>query len=657
MLSELSRVKYNLKPAEKYYLGEPRRLSRYILTFLTFLTCLTCLTFNNVSAQENITDELEFSIDAAATTIPLPKIFKPGLDLSGRGSHSDVLWPQVLAAQETLDIWRKDIGFTGIYRMQYNLWEINEKSKDKNTGMALLDNYERVIKSINNDAGVVILNIFGTPAGLGKVLDKKSLPWDLKAFKELVKAHIRDLSCNKKYNIWYEIWTAPDLDVFFLGGTADYLNLYKVIAESVKELEAETGINIPLGGPSVSWWFQNSDGNTIFAPEKSLIYELIKFCSQNKLPLDFITWHAYSTDPKAEKENTPYNNIATVLIRNWLTYFNLDNNTPLIVDEWNFDNGSNLSAERKDKSSVAGSYLLSRLKNMYEAGLDYQLFFSLEDFQNESEGVVRNVGVFLFEKDTDGYKSAPKSIYNVFKILNKLGSGMFSVSAKTKDEFVGLLAGKDKDDIAILAYNYIDQDIAKNYLSRNIVSLNDAERDFIVNTIKSDNLGKILRKELDVSGLGSSAKVKTFFSAAQELNEKAAKFSGLTRSVKLEIKNLKGDYSYQRYVTDSSCGVNCDFVPVEARDITGVDLYQENLTLSPYSATAIILKKKLPAADVKTEVILQANQTVNNTETPVPANLTVAPANKIITPESLKVKDASENTINATVNNTAIPTK
>lgn len=301
--------------------------SRIIIFMFVLLFMISNLNSHGF-AQENNTDELEFSIDAAAAPIPLPKIFKPSVDLSGRGAHSDALWPQGLAAPETLDMWRKDIGFTGIYRMQYNLWEINEKSKDKDTGGVLLDNYERVIKAINNDAGVVILDIFGTPAGLGKVLDKKSLPWDLNAFKELVKARIRDLSCNKKYNIWYEVWTAPDLDVFFLGGTADYLNLYKVVAESVKELEAETGIHIPLGGPSVSWWFQNSDGNTIFAPEKSLIYELIKFCSQNKLPLDFITWHAYSTDPKAEKENTPYNNIVPVLIRDWLTYFNLDKNTP-----------------------------------------------------------------------------------------------------------------------------------------------------------------------------------------------------------------------------------------------------------------------------------------------------------------------------------------
>jgi hypothetical protein len=61
----------------------------------------------------------------------------------------------------------------------------------------------------------------------------------LKFFKELIKNYIRELSCNKRYNIWYEVWSAPDLDDFFLGRQQEYLNLYKAVAESVKELEEE----------------------------------------------------------------------------------------------------------------------------------------------------------------------------------------------------------------------------------------------------------------------------------------------------------------------------------------------------------------------------------------------------------------------------------
>ena len=167
---------------------------------LSFSFALLALSFAlDCFAQQS--DELEFTLDVSSNTIPLPKIFKPAIDLSGRGFHRDNSWPQTMAAKEALDTWQRDIGFNGFYRLQYNLWEINQLSKDKEAQNKLISNYESIIKNINDAGGIVILDIFGTPAGLGKVLDKKSPPWDLKAYKALVKGVVRDLSCNKRYNI------------------------------------------------------------------------------------------------------------------------------------------------------------------------------------------------------------------------------------------------------------------------------------------------------------------------------------------------------------------------------------------------------------------------------------------------------------------------
>ncbi len=158
-------------------------LSTIIFTFGFLFTCL---------AQNN--NELELTIDTNANTISLPGIFKPNIDLSGRGAYEQTSWPQELAAQEVLDIWQKDIGFNGVYRIQYNLWEIYELAKYKETQDKLLANYEEIIKKISDAGGIVILDVFGTPAGLGKVLDKKSPFYDYRSFKELIKSHMRNLS-------------------------------------------------------------------------------------------------------------------------------------------------------------------------------------------------------------------------------------------------------------------------------------------------------------------------------------------------------------------------------------------------------------------------------------------------------------------------------
>jgi len=557
---------------------------------------LFCFSALFISAQVYAGEgDLEYAVDLNANAVPLPKIFSPNIDLSGRGSYSDPAWPQSLAAPEALDAWEKNIGWKGIYRLQYNLWEISQQAKDKQLQDKLLANYESVIKRVSDAGGTVILDIFSTPPGQGKVLDKKSSPVDLKAFKEVVKGYIRELSCNKKYNVWYEVWSAPDLDNFFLGRQQEYLNLYRAVAEAVKELEDETKIHILVGGPSTSWWFRNLEGNNILSPEKSLIYELIKFCYSYKLPLNFITWHAYSTDPYAEKRLTAYNKEFIVLIREWLSYFNFPQDIPLLVDEWNYDSGANVLPERKEKANICASFIPSRIKNMYHAGINHQVFFSLEDFQDNKEGVVRNVGAFWFKNGSSGYSGGPKPIFSVFKMMASLYNNLLQPQVRVNDEFVGAIATRSQEEAAILIYNYIDTDIFRNCLSREIALLNEAERKSLLGIVKSERAGKIMRRELNPADLRLSAKVQAILRKAQELNDNAEKFKVSPRNFNVTLKNLKGKYLYSRFTLDGQNLSGTEFKPVEEKSVEAADnAYQETLILNPYSVNLVILKPKPP---------------------------------------------------------------
>ncbi|MDD4941671.1 MAG: hypothetical protein PHS64_00115 [Candidatus Omnitrophica bacterium] len=535
--------------------------------------------------------DIEYVLDASSTAVPLPDIFKPAMDLSGRGYNSDPAWPQSLAHQRVLDIWQKDVGFRGIYRLQYNLWEISEVSGNRALQEKLHANYEATIKRVNEAGGVVILNIFSTPQGQGKVLDKKSSPVDLKAFKSTVKEFIRYYSCLKRYTVWYEVWTAPDLDDFFLGRQQEYLNLYRAVAEAVKELESEFKISIPVGGPSSSWWFRSVEGNTNVTPERSLAYELVKFCYHYRLPLDFISWHAYSTDPRCEKEMTSYNKTAVALMRDWLSYFKKER-VLLIVDEWNYDSGVNLSAERRDRVFVSAAYIPARLKHMYEAGIDHQVFFSLEDFQYNKEGIERNVGAFWFTPDPAAYNGGAKSTYNVWRQVSLLGDSMYVHAPKTADEFVGVIATRGQDRIALLVYNYIDPDTFRNYLSRNIALLKEGERRALLSIIKSDKLDKILRRQLDAGTLPVSGRVKTMLKKAQELNDSAARFSASGRNIKFVIKNLKDEYTAERYTVDASCNSNCELSAAALEQSASAGTVSIPMTLNPYSVNLVVLTKK-----------------------------------------------------------------
>ena len=572
------------------------RLSQFLLILF--------LIFRGNFCFAQASDELEVILDLNSPSSPLSKIYNANIDLSGRGAHPDMDWPQTLAAKEVIDTWQKDLGFSRFYRIQYNLWEIAQLAKDEASQKKLLENYEEVIGKISDAGGTVILDLFGTPFGLGRVLDKNSSVHNLAAYKELVKDTIRKLSCEKKYNIWYEVWNAPDLEDFFLGEKSEYLNLYRVAAEAVKELRQETKMHIPLGGPSTSSWFANiGPNNNILFPERSLIYELIKYCSNYKLPLDFISWHAYSSDPAPEKQATIYKKPFIKLIREWLSYFNFQDNLPLIIDEWNFDASSNISPKRGKDAYIAASYIPARIKNMHEAGIDYQSYFCLEDFAGNKEKVNRNLGVFYFDAARSGSKGYAKASYNAMRMLNLLGSELLPV--KLEDEFIGLIPTKSQDYLAVLVYNYIDPLAAMNYLSNKIVDLTGAEKKTVLNIVKSDRVDKIISGQTDLSILRLTENAKNMFTRAIILNNSAKKFSELSRKIKLIFKGAKDVYVLSRYLIDSSCSGDCKFEAKEVKEVDFNQEYVEALEMSPYSVQLLVFKKKIlpvPVVEAKPEV-------------------------------------------------------
>ena len=563
-----------------------KKLSMTFLTSLIFLTFLTSVSFAQGS-------DIDFTLDVSGKTKATPNLFrKPGIDLSGRGFHNDPTWPQNLAAPEALAFLEDQLNLQGgIFRLQFDLWEFVQLAKNKQMQAKFLDNYSQVIRNINAAGGITILNLYGMPPGLGKVLDKKSSPWDIRAFKGLVKDIIRYLSCEKGYNIWYEVWRAPDLDDFFIGQKQEYFNIYQAVAESITELERETNRNIPLGGPGVTWWFRNMDGNTILYPEKSLIYELIRFCSQRRLPLDFISWHAYTSDPFAVGEMTCYKKRVPELIREWLSYFGLDSTTPLVISEWNYDAGLNFDPRRGWESYVTASFIPSQIRNMLRSGIDYQLFFCLEDFKNNKEGVNQNVGLFWFEPEYENYTGGPKSMFNVIRMLNMLGSEMF-LTSRLDNEFVGIIATRDKTGLTLLLFNYVDPYIARNYLSRHLAELHPKRAKALANLVNSNKWEGILNKDLSLKSLRLNKRIKAKVEEALALKERARLALAQPQTINLNLTNIEGDYVYEKYVVDKTCRLDCAFVPREEKEIKVNGIYKETLKLQPYSVVLLVIEEK-----------------------------------------------------------------
>ncbi|MGW1208035.1 GH39 family glycosyl hydrolase [Streptomyces sp. NPDC002499] len=139
-------------------------------------------------------------------------------------------------------------------------------------------------------------------------------PTDNEKWAALVRAtveHWVDRYGIDEVRAWYfEVWNEPNLGPFFRGTRGEYFELYRVSAEAVKSVDP----GLRVGGPATSNFVPDSrfDGETedvtqhetvLTAPDLDALdwrpvwlEEFLRFCADNRLPVDFVSCHPYPTD-------------------------------------------------------------------------------------------------------------------------------------------------------------------------------------------------------------------------------------------------------------------------------------------------------------------------------------------------------------------------
>ncbi|OCX54641.1 glycoside hydrolase [Mucilaginibacter sp. PPCGB 2223] len=105
-------------------------------------------------------------------------------------------------------------------------------------------------------------------------------PKDYQKWNGLIKHlvdHFTERYGAAEVKTWYfEVWNEPNLkNLFFSGDQADYFKLYRETANTIKSVSKDYRV----GGPATA-------GN-------GWIPEMIGFCADNKVPVDFISTHTY----------------------------------------------------------------------------------------------------------------------------------------------------------------------------------------------------------------------------------------------------------------------------------------------------------------------------------------------------------------------------
>ncbi len=79
---------------------------------------------------------------------------------------------------------------------------------------------------------------------------------------------------------YWEVWNEPDVDQMWSGTPEQYFKLYKTTVEAIKKYDP----NILVGTAGVGSVYNMGSS-------------LVAYCKKHQLPIDFFSWHRYTTDP------------------------------------------------------------------------------------------------------------------------------------------------------------------------------------------------------------------------------------------------------------------------------------------------------------------------------------------------------------------------
>jgi hypothetical protein len=181
-------------------------------------------------------------------------------------------------------------------------------------------------------------------------------PRDYDAWEKLIEAlvkHYRDRKAGIQY---WEIANEPDIGED--GGCPyrfkpqNYVRYYQHTAAAV--LRADPSAHV--GGPALA------------SSHSALLPALLGFCETNSVPLHFVSWHIYSSDPNAICGTVDY--VHSLLQKHPLL------KVETILDEWNMDL---MDPPRDPRFQPA--FICETTWQMKEAHLDYSCYYHIRDWQ------------------------------------------------------------------------------------------------------------------------------------------------------------------------------------------------------------------------------------------------------------------------------------
>jgi hypothetical protein len=268
-------------------------------------------------------------------------------------------------------------------------------------------------------------------------------PNDVDEWQHVVRALVRRYSVEREIVTHWEIGNEPDLGE---GGGAPYLISDPVAYAAYYDMTAQAILDAfptaKVGGPAIASLLQEP------------LPGLLRHCAQTDVPLDFLSWHLYHSDPGRH-------GYLTQVARGLAKRVGLE--PELMVTEWS-SAFPPVSVADDAYDARRAALVAAAVLEMRKSGLDASFYYHLwdqvcnpEDFTPffSAQGarfMVRHWNEVPHRFGLFGVDGEVRPQYFVFWMLTRLGDT--ELRATSDHRAVRVLAGQSKGDPTVLAVNH-----------------------------------------------------------------------------------------------------------------------------------------------------------------------------------------------------------
>lgn len=469
------------------------------------------------------------------------------LEVEARKAGKDLatLKRGILVLPKTSDyVWNKYVNEVGVREGVVRLALDLERVRTPSDLDREIEGLERYVEKVKTAGGEPLIFLYGVPVALSRPGPPsfargrsprrfEVTPKNLAAWRDLVRKVVLHFNRDKRLPIRYlEVWNEPDRPEFWSGTQEDFFEVCRATVEGARSADP----TIRVGGPSTSSW------SGAIGQQGPLIKNFLEFAQRNRMPLDFISWHAFEKDPSLLRG-------AVKEIQGWKRSFGFPD-AELVVDEWNYGTPS-LEREGPIGAAFAGAMMAA----IFASGIDRQAFAMLQDVEiARADFGGDDWGLFTLS-------GIAKPVYNALRAASMLGNVQLDVSQKGGEHFISAVAARGEDSVGVLITNFPPQDPLARVAAFFFYELGYAPEDLRGWGVDERTVKELLKPdgEAVVDRLRAPAKAKSDLKKAlayyRRLDQETLAGGGRW-SVRLAIKNLpfQSRVMYERYVTDGRNG-------------------------------------------------------------------------------------------------------